>query len=285
VAVDGSQQPRGSIVIGEVRLEGGAVAQHVNLLSVKLVDHLSGNRSEVRLLDERVVAGNLNVEPGSHHSFPYQLELPDDAAIRSVVSTGCRIDADADISWAVNPRCSVNLNVTPHLEVQAIHSAMRKLGFMKNHAALPVAFSYGDRSRQTPRSYRPPMELAELMDGVIITLEVLEDKVVGHLYFDPKETSVGEKLRAIVSVDYRSFGIDFRRTELLMPSGKPNPEGAIPRLKEVIEDSRIRFAEENSHLLRPADAPKEEILLRSASATKPSNPEELLRPATREPRK
>ena len=85
------------------------------------------------------------VLPRQKLSYPFGFSIPDDAFLSQSglfgsATSGCRVDARAEIPFAFDPRASGLLNVTPHRETVAIQSAMRMLGFVERGSALTLTW-------------------------------------------------------------------------------------------------------------------------------------------------
>src|ERR1051325_10344711 len=97
--------PRASILRGELEVEGGAVPQHIEWVSVALIEHWTENRStNTEERATRVLVGDFDVLPRSRLSYPFEFDIPDYARLTSPSGTdGWRLIANADIRMAVNP--------------------------------------------------------------------------------------------------------------------------------------------------------------------------------------
>src|SRR4051794_24475550 len=80
--------PRGTNVSGQVELVGGHVPQHVEFLSVSLVEHWSSGRdthNEER--DVRIVAADLDILPHGRGCFPFEFYIPDNARLTDMTGS------------------------------------------------------------------------------------------------------------------------------------------------------------------------------------------------------
>jgi sporulation-control protein spo0M len=286
LSVDQRKHPRGSRISGSVVLEGGIAVQHVRSLALKLIQYRpSGKTTEEKELANWMASSSIDLLPHSKHEFPFVFTIPDEAWLTKPPgskhpSVGCRIDADADIAFAINPRCSLHLDVTEHREIIAVQLAMRQLGFKQRRPGFQITLK-SPSPHQIVTHFDPPDSLKDQLDEAVLSLEAGAENVWGELDLDPHESTLGEKMRALVVTQYRVFPLDFERMLLLRSDGEPNPEAAIPRLHEILSESLVLPDNEKMRLLRPAGLSGGDTLLRPA-ATARTNPQNLLHPVEEE---
>ena len=181
------QSHRGSAVTAAVRIEGGTVAQDVQMLTVDLVEYWvtgSGkNRTHHRHVRERVVAAEaLTVEPHFAQEFPVILHLPADARCTPRREGWC-LSAEAHIRWAVDARAEVPLNVLPHREVLAIQRAVKgPMGFR------PCAW---DGAHDViVYDFAAPDDLRHVLDGMTLRLRVTGDALEGEAVLQEANVSI-----------------------------------------------------------------------------------------------
>lgn len=232
LAMASPQVFRGSIVRGEVVLEGGRVPQRVRMVSVDLYEYwISGhgkNRRYNQRREERVVLGEyIPVEPGFRRAYEYVLHLPDDARCTRR-REGWEVRCEAHIPWSVDPRSSTPLRVLPHAEVLAVQRAARDL--LGLHP-----LEWDGRGREVMYNFRAPAWLKDLLDGVRFHLWVDGDRLEGKLDLNKQERGVRGALGALVGADHENISIAIPRSELLTKRGSPNPAGAYEHLKVIFE--------------------------------------------------
>lgn len=287
ITVNEQNNPRGSEVTGMVELEGGIAVQHVRSVTLKLVAYRpSGKSVETKELSSWMAARSVDLLPHSRQSYSFKFLIPDETWLShppnsSRPVSGCRIDADADIAFAINPRCSLPLRVTVHREILAVQSAMRRLGFKDRRPGLSVTLTNPPPNRVVVH-YRPPKSLEEQLDRAILSLQVEGPIVTGELDLDPHEAGLRDKMKALVLTQYQVFPLEFERHLLLTADGAPNSDFALPRMHDILAESLVLPDNENMRLLRPASGPKGDTLLRPAIGASRAKPSELLRPATEE---
>ena len=288
IRLDDAEHPRGSTVSGVVELEGGIAAQHVHAIYLKLIAYRpSGKTTEEKVLAQAIAARSLDVLPRSRHLAPLRFTIADDAWLTAPKgwknpSSGCKIAADVDIALAANPRCQTPLNVTVHREIQAVQQAMRRIGFTDRHAGLSITLKTPPPLRCVTH-FTPPPALEDQLDEAVLSLEAGSLKVYGTLDLNPRETTLREKMRALVVTQFQVFPLEFDRYTLLTASGAPNWEPAVYRIQEILAESLVLPDNEKMRLLRPAVSPATDSLLRPASGGPGRRPNELLRPVDDEP--
>lgn len=81
---------------------------------------------------------------------------------------------------------------------------------------------------QVVTRYHPPRELLEQLEEAILTVRVNHGRAVGELSLNPRETSLREKLKALMVTEYQVFPLLFEPDELLTMDGHPDMEAALP---------------------------------------------------------
>ncbi|HSV72718.1 MAG TPA: sporulation protein [Chthonomonadales bacterium] len=232
VATTAAQYHRGSAVPATVRIEGGAIEQDVQMLTVDLVEHwITGsgrNRTHHRHVRERAVAAQaLHVGPAFVQDCAAVVHLPDDARCTRR-REGWTLCAEAHIRWAVDARAEVPLNVLPHPEVLAVQRATKGLmGF--------VPVSWEGSAEAVVYDFAAPEGLRYVLDGVAMRLRVVGDMVDGEVVLNRQEHGAGDILRAMVGGDREVVGVAIPRSALLTKRGSPNPAGALPYLRCIYE--------------------------------------------------
>lgn len=103
------------------------------------------------------------------------------------------------------------------------------------------------------------------MEEAILTVRVNHGRAVGELSLNPRETSLREKLKALMVTEYPVFPLLFEPDELLTMDGHPDMEAALPRLCEILEEALVLPDNERNRLLRRAsgtDRTRSDSLLR-----------------------
>lgn len=282
IRVVSGNHPRGTQLGGSVDITGGNAPQLIRTLELRFRSfYYSGDDLKLKDLNEIILAESVDVLPHGKKSFPFSLRVPDAAVVTrrwkcSQAREGCRLEARAEIDCAIDPRCTLVVDIAHHREAQALQAAMRDLAFSDHGDASRLVVNASPEGRFA-RRYRPPRGLAEQIDTAILIVDVKNGRTTGELVLDPRETTLREKMRAFVVTDYLSFPFSFEPGELLTADGDPNPSVARDRLYAILAEALVLPDNEKNRLLRPAN-PEPETLLRPA-ASLPSRPQDLLRPA------
>ncbi|MFE0045836.1 sporulation protein [Streptomyces albireticuli] len=205
----------GSVVQGEVRIQGGSVAQQIQGLSVGLQARVEveGGEEEYKQDVEftRVqLGGAFEVQAGAVHTVPFGLEIPWETPITTFLGrhlTGMNVGVTTElaIARAVDSGDLDPVNVHPLPAQQAVLDAFGQLGFGFKAADLEKGHIRGTRQRlpfyqeiefHAPSQYRGlnEVELSFVADDREMDVVLEMDKKPG-LFTEGSDT-------------YRSFTVD-----------------------------------------------------------------------------
>ncbi|MFC0602795.1 sporulation protein [Streptomyces palmae] len=190
----------GGVVQGEVRIQGGSVAQRIEGLSVGLQARVEveGNDQEYKQDVEftRVqLGGAFEVQAGAVHTVPFGLEVPWETPItmflgRHLTGMNVGVTTELAIARAVDSSDLDPINVHPIPAQQAILDAFGGLGFRFKSADLERGHIRGTRQRlpfyqeiefSAPEQYRGlnEVELTFIADGHEMDVVLEMDKKPG----------------------------------------------------------------------------------------------------------
>ncbi|MEE1941497.1 sporulation protein [Streptomyces sp. TRM 70361] len=205
----------GGVVQGEVRIQGGSVAQEIQGLSVGLqakVEVESGEEEYNKNIEfhRQQLGGAFELQPGSVHTVPFGLEVPWETPITMFMGqhlTGMNIGVKTElaIAKAVDSGDLDPVNVHPLPAQQAILDAFGALGFRFKNADTEQGHIRGTRQKLpfyqeieflAPQQYRglSQVELSFVADEREMDVVLEMDKKPG-LFSDGSDT-------------YRSFTVD-----------------------------------------------------------------------------
>ncbi|KAF4406993.1 MULTISPECIES: sporulation protein [Streptomyces] len=147
----------GGVVQGEVRIQGGSVAQQIEGLSVGLqarVEVESGDneyKQDIEFHKQRL-GGAFEVQPGAAHAVPFALEIPWETPVtmflgRHLTGMNVGVTTELEIARAVDSGDLDPVNVHPLPAQQAILDAFGALGFRFKGADLERGHIRGTRQR------------------------------------------------------------------------------------------------------------------------------------------
>ncbi|NJQ02066.1 sporulation protein [Streptomyces zingiberis] len=190
----------GGVVQGEVRIQGGAVAQQIEGLSVGLqarVEVESGDheyKQDMEFHTQRL-GGAFEVQPGAVHAVPFALEVPWETPVTMFLGhhlTGMNVGVRTElaIARAVDSGDLDPVNVHPLPAQQVILDAFGTLGFRFKSADLERGHIRGTRQRLpfyqeieffAPQQYRGlnQVELTFVADGSEMDVILEMDKRPG----------------------------------------------------------------------------------------------------------
>ncbi|MEU4894430.1 sporulation protein [Streptomyces sp. NPDC044780] len=147
----------GGIVQGEVRIQGGSVAQQIEGLSVGLQARVEveGNDQEYKQdieFTRQQLGGAFEVQPGAVHAVQFGLEIPWETPItmflgRHLTGMNVGVTTELAIARAVDSGDLDPVNVHPIPAQQAILDAFGALGFRFKSADLEKGHIRGTRQR------------------------------------------------------------------------------------------------------------------------------------------
>jgi sporulation-control protein len=147
----------GGVVQGEVRIQGGSVAQQIEGLSVGLQARVEveGNDQEYKQdveFTRQQLGGAFEVQPGGVHAVQFGLEIPWETPITTFLGqrlTGMNVGVTTElqIARAVDSGDLDPVNVHPIPAQQAILDAFGQLGFRFKSADLERGHIRGTRQR------------------------------------------------------------------------------------------------------------------------------------------
>jgi hypothetical protein len=278
IQVGGMSHPRGSQIKGVVRVNGGQVTQHFGWLTVRVRAVTQGHVRQSKVLISECLQRNLTVKPRQELGFPFTFFLPDDARLTRLMrggpTDGCILEASLGVR-------SVHriLNVTNAREIAAVLHALRNLGFGEKswfHLTRP------DENVEATAAFRAPENLQEQLETLSIFVRVSGQHVIGKAVLVLRPNSLRGHVRGLVGGNRVEHPFFIPRTELLATDGQPNPQGAIPYLKQLLSFSLALPDDPKSWMLRPSMSPPADpdTLLRPAMPTSTVSSDSLLRPTT-----
>ncbi|MEU1950012.1 sporulation protein [Streptomyces sp. NPDC020125] len=147
----------GGIVQGEVRIQGGSVAQQIEALSVGLQARVEVERDDQEFkrnveFTRQQLGGAFELQPGAVHAVQFGLEIPWETPItmflgRHLTGMNVGVTTELAIARAVDSGDLDPVNVHPLPAQQAILDAFGSLGFRFKGADLEQGHIRGTRQR------------------------------------------------------------------------------------------------------------------------------------------
>ncbi|MCP9960527.1 sporulation protein [Streptomyces somaliensis] len=190
----------GGVVQGEVRIEGGSVAQEIQSLSLGLrarVEVESGDQEMKQDVEfgKKQIGGSFTVGAGAVHVVPFGLEIPWETPVTCIGGQQLRgmeigVTTELAIARAVDSGDLDPINVHPLPAQQAILDAFVQLGFRFKNADMEQGHIRGTRQRLPfyqeieflpPQHYRGlnQVELSFVADGREMDVVLEMDKKAG----------------------------------------------------------------------------------------------------------
>lgn len=147
----------GGVVQGEVRIQGGSVAQQIEGLSVGLqakveVETQDNEFKQNIEFHKQQLGGAFEVQPGAVHAVPFGLEIPWETPVtmfmgRRLTGMDIGVVTELQIARAVDPGDLDPVNVHPLPAQQALLDAFGALGFRFKNADMEKGHIRGTRQR------------------------------------------------------------------------------------------------------------------------------------------
>lgn len=190
----------GGVVHGEVRIEGGSVAQRIQGLSVGLeakveVETQDGERLQNMEFHRERLGGEFELQPGAAHVVPFGLSVPWETPVtmflgQPLAGTHIGVSTELDIARALDSTDLDPVNVHPLPAQQTLLEAFGALGFRFKKADMERGQVHGTRQRLpfyqeieffAPAQYRGlnEVELTFIADGTMMDVVMEMDKKPG----------------------------------------------------------------------------------------------------------
>ncbi|MFI0979087.1 sporulation protein [Streptomyces sp. NPDC021093] len=213
----------GGVVQGEVRIQGGSVAQQIEALSVGLQARVEveGGDQEVKQNIEFTkvkLGGAFEVQAGAVHVVPFGLEIPWETPVTNIAGQHLRgmdigVTTELEIARAVDSGDLDPINVHPLPAQQAILDAFVQLGFRFKSADMERGHIRGTRQKlpfYQELEFLPPQQYRGL-NQVELTF-VADDREMDVILEMDKKPG----LFSASSDSYRAFQVglhDFQATD------------------------------------------------------------------------
>jgi hypothetical protein len=237
--------PQGSLVEGEVRLEGGGLDQVCNSMCIELEEFWTESRGSgksrrrvtvYRTREKQVLGKNLSILPGDSSTYEFSLKLPANSRL-STSSTGWRLKVSLDIPDAFDPCGTLNLKVTGANEFKAVSAACTERLQMREK---DNSWKW-DNSRSTYFRMLPSEEMGRDFDYIAFSLMQVERTggVRGKIIFNLQEKSFLDYLKAMFLMDRIEKPLVLSGEQLFCSDGSVNSnaiQGVIgPLIREIVQ--------------------------------------------------
>ncbi|UGY90623.1 sporulation protein [Streptomyces gobiensis] len=190
----------GGVVHGEVRIQGGAVAQRIQGLSVGLQAKVEVESQDGEVLrnigfHRQQLGGEFELQPGATHVVPFGLSVPWETPVtmflgQHLTGTHIGVTTQLDIARAVDSGDLDPINVHPLPAQQALLDSFGALGFRFKNADIEEGRVRGTRQQlpfyqeiefHAPPQYRglKEVELTFVADGQAMDVVLEMDKKPG----------------------------------------------------------------------------------------------------------
>ena len=270
--------PQGSLVEGEIHLEGGGLDQTCSLMCVELEEFWtesrgSGkNRSRVtvyRTREREVLGRNISILPGDRSSYQFSLKLPANSRL-STSTTGWRLKVSLDIPGAIDPCSTLSLKVTGAGEFKAISAACSEMFQMREKEN---SWKWGDM-QSTYFRMLPSNELGREFDYIAFSLRQVEGTggVHGKIIFNLQEKSFKDYLKAMLFMDRIEKPLALGREQLFCDDGTVKSlavrDAIEPMIREIVKSRNqyelTRQPEISGNNIVPKESRKPVIPLKKA---------------------
>ncbi|SMF83463.1 sporulation protein [Pseudobacteriovorax antillogorgiicola] len=208
----------GTQVEGEVRIQGGDVAQDIDRISFDLVtvaqdESRDGEPHDHALIARIAISEAMTVDAGAFVAIPFSFTLPIDTPINSIdghdLPIPIELHTSLDIAAAIDPRDRDPIRVSPNALQERILKAMDELGFRLFKSDLEFGHIPGQRLPFYQEiEFYPPPSLSRYMSELELTFVCRDGSMDVVLEMDKKTRGLARL--AYSSVDeIRGFTIDY----------------------------------------------------------------------------
>jgi sporulation-control protein len=213
----------GDTVEARIDVTGGRSDQRIDEFhcSIVAVGDAGGDDVEYEI-DRFDLLEGFVIEAGESERVPVTIAFPVWTPITRE-NVGVRIDLGADISWAVDPRDSVAVDVVPDPLIGATLDAVSALEFEFQRSWLHEVDRVSDREFVQVFEFEPGADYEARVERLLLT-PILED----------------DKLRLNVEIDRvdavaEEYDLDFNRDEVSFAISTPDPSMIQGRIRTEIE--------------------------------------------------
>ncbi len=242
--------PQGSLVDGEIHLEGGGLDQICNLMCVELEEFWTETRGSgedrkkmtvFRTRDRVVLGREISILPGDSSSYEFSLKLPINSRL-STSTTGWRLKVSLDIPGLINP-CSISspgFSFKVSLDIPSLIKPCSTLNIKVTGAeefkAISTACSEIFQMREKDNSWKwvkeqftyfrmlPSDEMKREFDYIAFSLRQIENTggVYGKIIFNLQEKSFMDYLKAMLFMDRIEKPLVLNRDQIFCNDGTVN---------------------------------------------------------------
>lgn len=238
-------QPQGSMISGNVIIQGGKLEQSGRSIEVELEEFWTERRGTgknsrtvtvYRTRNSQILEDQFTISPGDDVSYLFDLQLPRNSRL-STSSTGWRLKVTMDIPKAIDPYKTVKLKVVPAFEFQAIVQACEeRLQFYEKKNSYRWSTSYSTYFRLLPSE-----EMKKEFDYIAFDLsQTGNNGVNGEIIFNLQEKSFKDYLKAMVMMDRIKKSFTLNEGQLFMDDNTVNCDAIAtmidPMIQEIIKD-------------------------------------------------
>jgi sporulation-control protein len=221
------------LIRGQVRVQGGSVDQNATELTVCITEHWTEQRRDhrgntttqhcYRHYSETRLATNIALPAGTHQQWPFQVRMPNEAALSHEWSVRARMH----VPGAVDRHGETKFRALPSRAVMGLAHALRE-------AAPLQPKSGGNRGSEVWLDFAPADEIRHALDGVKLIVRDQGGVVVGVVEVNPQEHSFSDQLKVLVRQDRERHPISFRAAPLVDGAEGPPPQDVITALRQVL---------------------------------------------------
>jgi hypothetical protein len=269
VLPDQRRCPRGSILSGNILLQGGATDRTLNtpfLTFMRIYSDEEEWRSTVDLGEPIAVARS------AVKSIPFSLIVPDDARSTEnedgIGSTFARYMLEFSFETESGAREVVpsrSLHVGMHTAARALLLGMSRAGFYTTN------LSEEDGSCHVSKRFLPVHALSRWISSAELVIAVKEGRIAATIKLKPNEHTPAPSSEAV------TVQIEAAAEDLIDVDGRPDADLARALIEKALADSMLIGNEESATLLRACSVPTQN-LLRPVPALLAAS-ENLLQPA------
>ncbi|PTM56418.1 sporulation protein [Desmospora activa] len=205
---------QGSLIEGEVHIQGGQVDQVVDeiyLFLVVLYHHENSQHEYV--MEEFRLSEVITIGPAESKVIPFEIQLPQDTPL---TTSGCPIylKTGLDIAMAVNPDDTDGIEVIPHHNLEQVLKVIERIGFQ----LVSIEFEFEKYFSRHPFiqvfRFEPSGDLSSKLNMMDAVFYVGEEEMEIILLLDRRATDLLGSLEEALDLDKRSLRLQVTKEDL-----------------------------------------------------------------------
>ncbi|MDR6227608.1 sporulation protein [Desmospora profundinema] len=205
---------QGSLIEGEVHIQGGQVEQEVDeiYLFLVVVYHQDGSQHEY-VMEEFRLSEVFTIGPRESKVIPFEIHLPEDTP---VTTGGCPVylKTGLNIKMAVDPDDHDGIEVLPHPMVEQVLKVVERIGFQLVNIDFEFEKYYSRHPFIQEFVFHPTGDLRRSLNSLEVMFYIGEREMELILLLDRRATDLMGSLEEALDLDKRTLRLQVTEADL-----------------------------------------------------------------------